>query len=77
MLVKSIDVPLVDATAVPDVKGYNAPVVPVTKPVDVMAPADTVPANVVFRPVLIVIASEPPIWMAPDPSVFPFSPIGI
>lgn len=72
MLVKSIAVPLVDAIAVPDVSGYSVPVEPATVPVAV-----TVPANVVFSPVLIVIASEPPTWTAPEPSTFPLSPIGM
>ena len=66
MPVKSIAVPDVEATAVPLTIGYSVPVGTVA-----------VPANVVFRPVLIVMASEPPIWMAPEPSVFPFSPIGM
>jgi hypothetical protein len=64
MSVKSSAVPDVEAIAVPEVSGYSTPPVAVT-----------VPANVVFSPVLIVIASEPPIWTAPDPSVLPFNPM--
>jgi hypothetical protein len=71
MPVKSIAVPDVEATAVPETSGYSVPVVPATVPVAVI-----VPANVVFSPVLIEMASEPPIWTAPDPSEFPFNPIG-
>jgi hypothetical protein len=63
MPVRSIAVP-VALTAVPEVSGYMTP------PLAVI-----VPANVVFSPVLIEMASEPPIWTAPDPSLLPFNPM--
>jgi len=64
MDVKSIDVPDVEATAVPDTIGYSVPV-----------GTAAVPANVVLRPVLIVMASLPPTCMAPLPSEFAFKPM--
>jgi hypothetical protein len=69
MLVKSTDVPDAE-TDVPLTNGYSVPVLLATVPVAV-----TLFANVVFRPVLIEIASEPPTWMAPEPSTLPFSPM--
>ena len=62
MLVKSIDVPDVEATAVALTIGYNVPVAPATVLAEV-----TVPAKVVSNPEVIVMASEPPTCIAPLP----------